>query len=132
MGCPAVSRAAAIYRPRRPRASPLHRLLDGYFRKFEQVYDERYQNRYGFWRPVISGTVEKLLACGDLREGVARVRCPRCRYELFVALLSTDRPKSKLLSVVGRSSSDHGQGFASLKCWLALGCTSGPPPSVGC
>ena len=64
MGCPAASRAAATYRPRGPRASPLHRLLDGYFWQFEQVYDERYQKRYGFWRPVIARTVEKFLACG--------------------------------------------------------------------
>ena len=77
MGCPAPSLAAATYRPRRPRASPLHRLLDGYFRQFELVYDERYQKRYGFWRPVIARSVEKFLACGDLRAGFARVRCPR-------------------------------------------------------
>ncbi len=32
-------------------------------------YDERYQKRYGFWRPVIAATVEKFIACGDLREG---------------------------------------------------------------
>ncbi len=54
MPCPAASRAAAIFRPRRPRASPLHRLLDGHFQEFERVYDERYQKRYGFWRPVIA------------------------------------------------------------------------------
>ena len=60
-------------------------MLDGYFRQFELVYDERYQKRYGFWRPVIARTVEKFLACGDLRAGFARVRCPRCRHEFFVA-----------------------------------------------
>ena len=76
---------------RRPRASPLHRLLDGYFRQFEQVYDERYQKRYGFWRPVIARTVEKFLACGDLREGFARVRCPRCRHEFLVAFSCPSR-----------------------------------------
>ena len=85
MGYPAVSRAAAIYRPRRPRASPLWRMLDRYFDEFQRVYDERYQKRYGFWRPVIAITVEKFLACGDLREGFARVRYPLCRHELFVA-----------------------------------------------
>ena len=74
-----------IYRPRRPRDSSLYQLLDRYYDEFERVYDERYQKRYGFWRPVISRTVEKFLACGDLREGFARVRCPRCRYEFFVA-----------------------------------------------
>jgi len=41
MGCPAVSRAAAIYRPRRPRASPLWRLLDRYIDEFQRVYGER-------------------------------------------------------------------------------------------
>ena len=93
MGCPAASRAAATYRPRRPRASALHLLLDGYFRQFQQVYDERYQQRYGFWRPVIARTVEKFLTCGDLREGFAlneqgphwlssnRPSCLRFRHE---------------------------------------------------
>jgi hypothetical protein len=33
----------------------------------------------GDWRPVVERTVEKFLACGDLREGFARVRCPECR-----------------------------------------------------
>ena len=84
MGCPAASREA-IYRPRRPRASPLWQLLDRYFDEFQRVYDERYQKRYGFWRPVIARTVEKFLVCGDLHEGFARVRCPKCRYEFLVA-----------------------------------------------
>ncbi len=80
-----TARCARIYRPRRPRESPLYQLLDRYYDQFERVYDERYQKRYGFWRPVISRTVEKFLACGDLKEGFARVRCPKCRYEFFVA-----------------------------------------------
>ena len=85
MECPAVSGATALYRPRRPQASPLWRLLDRYRDEFQRIYDERYQKRYGFWRPVIERTVEKFLACGDLKQGFARVRCPRCRYEFFVA-----------------------------------------------
>ena len=84
MGCPAVNRVAS-YRPRRPWQSPLWRLLDQHYDEFQRVYDERYQKRYGFWRPVIERTVEKFLACGDLKQGFARVRCPRCRYEFFVA-----------------------------------------------
>ena len=80
-----VRRPASAYRPRRPRDSPLWRLLDRHYDEFEGVYDERYQKRYGFWRPVIQRTVRKFLACGDLREGFARVRCPKCRYEFFVA-----------------------------------------------
>jgi hypothetical protein len=84
VGCPAAS-LAPVYRPRQPRASPLWQLLDRHFDQFHRVYDDRYQKRFGFWRPVIARTVEKFLACGDLHEGFARVRCPRCRYEFFVA-----------------------------------------------
>jgi hypothetical protein len=82
--CPAAT-PTRVYRPRQPRASPLWQLLDRYFPQFQRLYDDRYQQRYGFWRPVIQRTVEKFLACGDLHEGFARVRCPRCRYEFFVA-----------------------------------------------
>jgi hypothetical protein len=82
--CPAVT-PIRVYRPRQPRASPLWQVLDRYFHDFQRVYDDRYQQRYGFWRPVIARTVEKFLTCGDLHEGFARVRCPKCRYEFFVA-----------------------------------------------
>ena len=34
-----------MYRPRRPRDSPLWRLLDRHYDEFEGVYDERYQHR---------------------------------------------------------------------------------------
>ena len=77
-------RPASAYRPRLPRDSPLWRLLERHYDEFERVYDDRYQKRYGFWRPVIGRTVRKFLACGDLQEGFARVRCPRCRHERFV------------------------------------------------
>jgi len=67
-----------LYRPRDPRASDLWRLLDQHFETFRQVYDERYQAKYGFWRPVLDRSVAAFLKCGDLAEGFARVRCPDC------------------------------------------------------
>jgi hypothetical protein len=57
--------------------------------------EERYQKRYGFWRPVAATSVEKVLACGDLKEGFARVRCPTCRFEFFVALGSRGDPEPR-------------------------------------
>ena len=68
-----------------PRASKLWCLIDEHFDSFQQVYDERYQGKYGFWRPVIERSVVAFLKCGDLQEGFARVRCPDCRHEMFVA-----------------------------------------------
>ncbi|MBM3789631.1 MAG: transposase [Acidobacteria bacterium] len=76
---------AAFYRPRNPRESPLYRLLEEHYEEFERVYPERYQQHYGFWRPVIRKAVLDFFKCGDLREGFARVRCPDCRHEFFVA-----------------------------------------------
>ena len=56
-----------------------------HLRAFEAVYEERYQERYGFWRPIIGTVVGEFLECGDLKQGFARVRCPKCREEFLVA-----------------------------------------------
>jgi hypothetical protein len=39
-------------RPRDPQESSSYRLLERFHPEFEAVYEERYQGRYGFWRPV--------------------------------------------------------------------------------
>jgi len=94
MECAAADNAAS-YHPRNPRASPLFRLLEEHYAEFERVYPERYQQRYGFWRPVIRKAVLDFLKCGDLREGFARVRCPDCGHEFFVAFSCKQRYKSR-------------------------------------
>ena len=76
--------AGGVYRPRHPQQTPFYQLVERFFPQFEAVYEERYQERYGFWRPIIGTTVRKFLECGDLRHGFARVRCPKCREEFFV------------------------------------------------
>jgi hypothetical protein len=78
--------AGTVYQPRRPRDSKLYRLVERFFPQFEHIYADRYEKRYGFWRPVIGRVVRKFLRCGDLHFGFARVRCPNahCRHEMFV------------------------------------------------
>ena len=92
MGAPAAPATATVragsvglYRPRRPRASPLYRLLEEHFAEFSTVYDERFAHRYRYWRPVIAEVVEKYLACGILEHGFARVRCGACKHEYLLA-----------------------------------------------
>ncbi len=80
-----------FHKPRDPRASPVHRLLEEHFDAFERVYAERYQKRYGFWRPVIRKAVEAFQGCGDLKEGFARAWCPACGASFFVALSCKQR-----------------------------------------
>lgn len=65
-----------VYRPRRPRDSPLYQLIDRYYDDFQRIYAERYQRRYGYWRPAIGEAVRRFLRCGDPAAGFARIRCP--------------------------------------------------------
>ena len=91
MDCPKQGNAA-FYRPRKPWESPLYRLVEGYYERFERVYADRFQHKYGFWRPVIRKAVEEYLKCGDLREGFARVRCPESAS--LVPFCFPKRPKA--------------------------------------
>jgi len=90
MGAPLLQ-PRPLYRPRNPQASGLWRVASGHFDEFERVYDERFAAKYGFWRPVIRHAVQAYLKCGDLREGFARVRCPNCTHEMFVAFSCKQR-----------------------------------------
>lgn len=80
-----------FYHPRNPRASGLWRLMDRHFETFQRVYDQRFAAKYGFWRPIVERSVTAFLGCGDLHEGFARVRCPDCRHEMFVAFSCKQR-----------------------------------------
>jgi len=60
-------------------------LVRDHFNVFEQVYAGRFQRQYGFWRMVIRTAMVKFVKCGDMKEGFARVRCPDCDKEIFVA-----------------------------------------------
>ncbi|MBN1599992.1 MAG: transposase zinc-binding domain-containing protein [Chitinispirillaceae bacterium] len=44
-----------------------------------------------YWRPIIRTSIDKFLKCGDLKEGFARVRCPDCHTEFFVAFSCRQR-----------------------------------------
>jgi hypothetical protein len=96
-----------MYWPRKPEASPFFRVVRDYFDEFERVYDERFQPKYGYWRPVIRTAINKYKKCGDLRGGFARVRCPDCGKEFFVAFscrqrcccLSCDQKRALLLGM---------------------------------
>ena len=80
-----------LYRPRDPRASRLWQVIDRHFQSFQQVYDARFAAKYGFWRPIVARSITAFLKCGDLHEGFARVRCPDCRHEMFVAFSCKQR-----------------------------------------
>ena len=88
---PACVESLSLYRPRDPQASDLWRLLDQHFDSFQQVYGQRFAAKYGFLRPIVERSVRTFLKCGDLHEGFARVRCPDCHHEMFVAFSCKQR-----------------------------------------
>ncbi|MCP3887307.1 MAG: hypothetical protein GY702_00320 [Desulfobulbaceae bacterium] len=67
---------AGVYKRRKPQETTLWKLLDDHFLEVEERYDEFFQKKYGFYRPVISHVVNKYLECGDLHQGldVSQVR----------------------------------------------------------
>ena len=71
------------YKPRNPKASPLYQCVQTHFAEFEASYATRYQEKYGFYRPVIGRVVEKFLGCGDLTKGFARIRCDTAGFRLL-------------------------------------------------
>ena len=56
---PMAECAKGVYRPRRPRETAFYHLVEEHYERFEQVYPERYEDRYGFFRPAIRETVYK-------------------------------------------------------------------------
>jgi hypothetical protein len=76
----AAPAARGVYKPRRPQASPLLRLVSDHLHRLQTVYDERFAREYGSWRPVLAQVADTFLACGVLEHGFARIRCDACAH----------------------------------------------------
>ena len=93
------------YRPCRPEDSAYYQCVENHFEDFEQVYEERFERAYGFYRPYLRSVIYRYLDCGTLRNGFARVRCAECSHEYllhFRASADTSVPpatKSEWLSL---------------------------------
>ena len=70
-----------LFRPRRPQATPLYRLVEAHYGDVRDAWEERYEGHYGFWRSFTDKAVGAYLDCGILENGFARVRCGACRAE---------------------------------------------------
>ncbi len=54
-----------VYQPRNPKASAYYRCVEDHFEQLEAVWDERYQRRFGFWRPYVMDVIQRYLASGS-------------------------------------------------------------------
>jgi len=79
---------AAVYRPGNPKSSDYNRCVEDRFETFVQVYEERLERPYGFWRPYLQKVIYRYMECRDLHHGFARVKCRYCHRQraLFPAL----------------------------------------------
>jgi hypothetical protein len=50
------------------------------------AWDDRYERRYGYWRPYIMDVIYRYLDCGDLHFGFARVKCAESGHEYYAGL----------------------------------------------
>ena len=60
----AAPAALGVYKPRRPQAAPLFRLVQDFLHRLQTVYDERFVRDYGPWRPVVAQVADTFLASG--------------------------------------------------------------------
>ena len=75
---------ARVYRPRRPRESPLFRLVEQHLEAFLRVYQERFAKVHGPLRPVVERVLRRFLTCGLAEHGFARAWCETCRLSYVI------------------------------------------------
>ena len=67
-----------VYQLGEPQESQYYQCVEDHFETLEQVYDERFAKKYGFFRPYVRQVIYRYLDCGILHNGFARVRCGDC------------------------------------------------------
>ena len=81
----------SIYRPRRPRASPLWQLVHHCWSDFEAGYEKRHRPIHGPLRHDAIAVVRQFHRCGDLAAGFTRLQCPDCGHERLLAFTCKTR-----------------------------------------
>lgn len=74
-----------VYRPRNPQGSGYFQCVQDNFEALQNVWDDRFASRCGYWRPYVVDVIYRYLECGDLHFGFARVRCDHCSHEYLLA-----------------------------------------------
>ena len=68
-----------VYRPRKPRESPLFQLVERHLEELLRVWATRFARHHGPLRPVVERVLREFLHCGLLEHGFARLWCAECR-----------------------------------------------------
>jgi len=79
-----LPKQAPVYRPRKPHLTPFYQCVQDHWEVLEDLWEERFQKRFGFLGPHLRQVMMKYLECGDLHAGFARVRCDDCGHEYLL------------------------------------------------
>jgi len=66
-------------RHRKQQNSKVHECVEDHFEEVEQVYDDRFTAKYGFFRAYVKQVIYRYLDCGMLHNGFVRVKCTSLR-----------------------------------------------------
>ena len=80
-----------IYRPRRPRASPLWQIVHHARDDFLAHYEARHRRIHGPLSSDSVDVVDQFYRCGDLAAGFTRLQCPDCGHEKLLAFTCKTR-----------------------------------------
>jgi hypothetical protein len=74
-----------IYRPRNPKDTSLYRIVESFFPRLKEEYEEKYERQYGPWRAVVDKVVGEYLRCEDLWWGWVGAHCDKCGKDMLVS-----------------------------------------------
>lgn len=80
-----------LYHARNPKKSPLWQCVHRHFDEFVDIYPNQYAPNVDPLRPIIPEVIHKLLDCGNLERGFARIRCDECHHEYLLAFCCKSR-----------------------------------------
>jgi hypothetical protein len=64
----------SVYRQRNPQNSPYYQCVEDHFETFEQVYEERFERQYGFYRPYVGQVSSRRLNARQAQSFLMRLR----------------------------------------------------------
>src|SRR3990172_5281232 len=74
-----------VYKPRNPQSTSFYKLVEDHGERLKNVYSDRYEHQFGYYRSITEKVFFKYLDCGILRHGFARIHCDHCHNESLLA-----------------------------------------------
>jgi len=81
---PLDNKSNSSYRTRNPKNSVYFHVVQDNYEQLEGTWEDRYQQKFGYFRSFVINVIYKYLECGDPHFGFARVKCEECNHEYLL------------------------------------------------